>query len=64
MTEYLQYQTIIQFRVPINSKGEAGTPQTLKQFTTPMKGTSRVQKKKKVEPKKLTTTISKETIEY
>lgn len=31
---YLNYQTIIQYRIPIDDKGIAGQPEVIKKFTT------------------------------
>lgn len=38
MTEFLEFQSIVQFRVPVKEDGTMGDPQILKKFTTAMKG--------------------------
>ena len=50
MTEYLYFQTIVQFRIPV----DGGSPEVLKKFTTEMKG-KHPKKKPKID---LTTTRS------
>lgn len=41
MTEYLNFQTIIQFRIPVGG----GQPEVLKKFTTEFSGSHAVAKK-------------------
>lgn len=39
-TQYLYYQSITQFRIPIKG-GVVGAPEHIKAFTTPIKGTQK-----------------------
>lgn len=38
MAEFLYFQTLVQFRVPVNPDGTLGEPQVTKKFTVPVKG--------------------------
>lgn len=42
MTEYLYFQTIVQFRVPV----DGGNPEVIKKFTTEIRGKNPMKKKK------------------
>ncbi len=47
MSEFLEFQSLVQFRIPVKEDGSLGEPQILKKFTTAIKGTQhkKVQKK-------------------
>lgn len=47
MVQYIKYQMILQFRIPIDDNGNAGTPEIIKKFTAPMKETYQAEQKKK-----------------
>lgn len=38
MTNYLYFQSMVQYRVPIKEDGSLGHPEILKKFTSPIKG--------------------------
>lgn len=38
MTNFLSFQTIIQFRIPLNDDGTTGNPEILRKFTTEFNG--------------------------
>lgn len=58
---FLYFQSLVQYRVPINPDGTLGEPQIIKKFTTAVKG-AQDSVKKKVKPQDLLADIS-ETIE-
>ena len=51
MTEFLTFQSIVQYRQAILEDGRLGTPEILKKFTTEIKGTHKQVKRK---PRELT----------
>ena len=61
MTEFLYFQTVIQFRVPT----DGGKPEVLKRFTSPFKGSQNLTKKATPKPKKPEPRMLKlEEVEY
>ncbi len=38
MVEFLEFQSIVQFRVPIGINGTLGEPQVTKKWTSPIRG--------------------------
>ena len=55
MVEFLQFQSIVQYRVPVNADGSLGQPEILKKFTTEMSHTTATKAKKQT--KRVTTTL-------
>lgn len=60
MTEYTYYQSIVQYKVPIDEEGVPGTPVVIKAFTTPLKRGTGTNKQAKKQPKKLTSSSAGE----
>lgn len=48
MTNFLYFQSIVQYRVPVNDDGTLGTPQITQKFTSPIKGAKEFNRPKKV----------------
>lgn len=50
MVEFLEFQSIVQFRVPVSPDGKLGDPQVTKKWTSPIRGAQhKVVKKEHVE---------------
>lgn len=47
MTDFLYFQSIVQYRVKLNEDGTIGNPEIIKKFTSPIKGAKSYNKKKK-----------------
>lgn len=48
MVEFLEFQSLVQYRVPVLPDGSLGEPQVTKKFTTAIKGTQHKKVVKKV----------------
>lgn len=46
MEDFLYFQSIVQYRVPVNKDGTLGNPEITKKFTSPVKGAKGYNKKK------------------
>ena len=58
MVSFISYQTIIQFRVPVQDDGKLGRPEMVKSFTTEIYSAGSPHKKVKATPKEVATKIS------
>ena len=47
--KHLYFQSLIQFRVPVNDDGTIGNPEIIKKFTSPIKGAQDYNKPKQQE---------------
>lgn len=64
MTDFLYFQTVVQFRVPVTDDGRLGDPEIVKRFTSPYNGAQKAVKKKVPKKKQEPRTLTNEGIEY
>lgn len=63
MADFLYFSTYLEYRIPIESDGTAGTPEVIKKFTNPMTAKGVGANKNLSKPKKKVVTENK-GVEY
>lgn len=46
MRDFLYFQSLVQYRIPVNDDGTLGNPEIIRKFTSPVKGAKTYNKSK------------------